>query len=98
MLMHHIATVTSIIFSILCNVSAVGTLIFFVHDLSDLFRAGCRLYTDTKWVKFMAIIVFDLIFVVMWIYNRIVIFPYFLIYVLEAHAPKDGDVLSMITF
>lgn len=98
MLMHHIATVTAIIFSTLCNSSAVGTLIFFVHDLSDLFRAGCRLYCDSKWAKFRPALVFDVVFLGVWIYNRIIIFPYCLIYVLEKQAHSEAAAMSVISF
>jgi hypothetical protein len=38
------------------------------------------------------------VFIAMWIYNRIIIFPYCLIYVLEKQGHSEGAAMSVISF
>ena len=43
-LLHHFVAATLILFSMMCNEIAAGTMILIVHDLSDIPIAFCRAY------------------------------------------------------
>lgn len=83
-MLHHTIAATLILFSMMCNETIMGAMILAVHDASDIFMAISRFYFEAnlpKWFKnkitdcFMIVQVF-----VSWIYLRLTIFPFCLLY------------------
>lgn len=88
MFLHHITAIVAIIFNAFGNLSTIGVLMFLVHDFSDFFRAVSQLYKLLNKAYDLKLLAIEAIFLIAWIYTRIVIFPYCLIYPIEKNLPK----------
>jgi len=75
MFLHHGVAVFLIFFSYMSNEIAVGILVLFVHDPSDIFLDGGRFYNDLKNRKDWIRNIFAVCFVTTWIYFRLYSFP-----------------------
>lgn len=73
MFIHHVLTLVLFIFSWICNIHRVGSLILLVHDSADVLVEAAK---ALKYAKFQRTcdIVFGL-FTVTWIVTRLLIFP-----------------------
>jgi hypothetical protein len=75
-LLHHFIATTLILFSLLINLLAVGTVILFLHDISDLCSDVSRTYVETKYRRSTILnVFFFLLAVLSWLYTRIIVFP-----------------------
>ncbi|KAM4573855.1 ceramide synthase 2 [Odontesthes bonariensis] len=90
---HHIATLTLLSFSWISNYIRVGTLVMAVHDSSDSLLEGAKVFNYAKWHR-TANVMF-VVFVVLFMVTRLVIFPFWLIhctwvYPVEFYPPFFG--------
>lgn len=88
-LLHHILTLTLIVFSYTVNFLPIGAVIMYVHDLTDLFVCLFKLTCDThshrvQYSLFVCMLV-------SWFYFRLCFFPGMLIrrYYLEVYTSQD---------
>ncbi|XP_014902430.1 ceramide synthase 2 isoform X2 [Poecilia latipinna] len=90
---HHVATMTLLSFSWISNYIRIGTLVMAVHDSSDILLEGGKLFNYAKWEQ-TANVMF-VIFTIVFMVTRLVIFPFWLIhctwvYPLERFDPFFG--------
>ena len=64
-----------ILYSMLTNVIAVGTVILIIHDLCDLPSAFLRGFVDRKYDNMPTTIVFLVAWLGSWTYLRVYVFP-----------------------
>jgi len=78
---HHFVATILILFSIGYNFVPIGTMVMFIHDSSDAFRALARVITESKYaIKRLALSkILDSIYFIVWGYMRILILPVCLI-------------------
>lgn len=91
-MLHHFMAASLILFSMMCNEITAGVMILIVHDASDIFMAGGRVYFEANIKKNKVVtgfIVFMLFF--SWIYFRIIIYPFCLLYNVYANKPEPTD-------
>lgn len=74
-LLHHFIACTLILFSLLTNMLAVGTVILFLHDASDMLIVVGRLYMEAKYRSPLMDILLYVTSVTSWFYIRLVVFP-----------------------
>jgi hypothetical protein len=73
MLVHHICTISLIIFSYLCNYSNLGSVIMFLHDFGDIFVYIARVFLNTRAPEYTKISS-GILLLFVWIYTRIYVF------------------------
>lgn len=78
MFIHHIATVTLMSLSWVCNLYRAGTLVLVVHDCADIFLDAAKMAKYTSYQKVCDTLLG--IFTVLWIVTRIGIYPFWIIY------------------
>jgi hypothetical protein len=73
MFLHHIVTLSLLIFSLMCNFQRVGTFVLVLHDTADssLELAKMGQYCKFKWLSDPMFALFALI----WFVTRLVIYP-----------------------
>lgn len=78
MFLHHIITLSLLIFSLLCNFQRVGSLIIVLHDTADssLELAKLGKYARNKWISDP----FFGVFTVTWFVTRLYIYPKIILY------------------
>lgn len=88
-MIHHIATITLILFSYVANYIRIGTLVMAIHDVSDVFLEGakCLHYLNYKNTAELIFVVFAITFIV----SRIIIFPF---WILHTSAIKSWEVVG----
>jgi len=77
MVLHHMCAIFLIIFSYLMNFIRIGTLVFYVHDLADIFSFLIKVTVDTTYTNLIISIYFSLL--VSWGYLRIFVYPFYII-------------------
>lgn len=89
LLFHHIVTVILIIFSTFYNYLPTGILTMFVHDSSDAVRAIGVVLSDSKYaISHLEISkAVNLIYLVLWSYMRILVFPFCIIASMNDNVP-----------
>jgi ceramide synthetase len=50
-LLHDMATLMLLVISFLNNYIRMGAVVLFLHDISDIFSYGCKIFVDTKHIK-----------------------------------------------
>lgn len=75
-LLHHFMATTLILFSLLTNNVAVGTIILFLHNFSDVAAAFVRALVETKFNSILVDAIFWVLAVISWSYMRIIVFPF----------------------
>jgi ceramide synthetase len=91
-MLHHFMAASLILFSMMCNEITAGVMILIVHDASDIFMAGSRVYFEAHFKKYKPVtgfMVFILFF--SWIYLRIVVFPFCLLSNVYVNKPEPTD-------
>jgi ceramide synthetase len=73
MFIHHILTVILILSSWTTNFVRAGSLIIFLHDISDVFLEGAKTFKSVKYEKHSS--VFFVMLVIVWIVTRLGVFP-----------------------
>lgn len=80
------------------NQMLAGAMILIVHDMSDILMAGCRAYLETKYEnKFRSAICY-LSLLSIWIFCRIIVFPFCLLSNVYVNAPLNSDEWYIIDF
>ncbi|KAK2706250.1 ceramide synthase 6-like isoform X2 [Artemia franciscana] len=77
MLVHHLATICLLVFSLVVNFTRVGTLVLVIHDVADIFLEGAKLMRYIRYTK--ACDIFFAIFTLIWIVSRLGYFPFWII-------------------
>ena len=72
--LHHGLALFLIIFSYLLNLILVGTVVLFLHDISDVTLISARIYTDYKYRNKTINIFLGIVAVVNWIFLRNIVF------------------------
>jgi sphingoid base N-palmitoyltransferase len=73
MFLHHLVAVPLISFGWVCNIHRMGSLIMVIHDAADIFLEFAK---SLKYAKFSkACDITFLIFVIVWIITRLMIYP-----------------------
>jgi hypothetical protein len=75
MFLHHFVAVFLVFFSFLTNQLPVGLLVFMTHDPCDIFLYSNRFYHDRKDKKNFIHAIIYLLFVFVWVYLRLFVFP-----------------------
>lgn len=73
-LLHDMATLILLIISFLNNYLRMGAVVLFLHDISDIFSYGCKIYVDTKHIKLT--LFFYVSLVLTWFWTRLYVFPF----------------------
>ncbi|ORX49354.1 LAG1-domain-containing protein [Piromyces finnis] len=73
-LLHDMATLVLLIISFLNNYLRMGAVVLFLHDISDIFSYGVKIFVDTVHLK--TTLVFYVSLVLSWFYTRLYIFPF----------------------
>jgi ceramide synthetase len=74
LLLHDLATLVLLIISFLNNYIRMGAVVLFLHDISDIFSYGCKIYVDTKYIK--TTLFFYINLVLTWFWTRLYVFPF----------------------
>ena len=85
-LIHHVSTITLLVFSWACNLVRAGTLVLFIHEFGDLTLQICKMLDYLGWQKQrnVALGVFTAVFGI----SRAVVFPWWIIGNMIVMAPK----------
>ncbi|ORX61270.1 LAG1-domain-containing protein, partial [Piromyces finnis] len=73
-LLHDMATLMLLVISFLNNYIRMGAVVLFLHDISDIFSYGCKIFVDTDQTVLTFINYVSLI--ITWVYTRLYIFPF----------------------
>jgi len=68
-----------------------GAMILIVHDMSDILMAGCRAYLETIYEKKLYSAVGYLLLLTVWIFCRILVFPFCLLANVWVNSPIPTD-------
>jgi hypothetical protein len=77
MILHHICTVSLIVFSYMSNYSNVGSIVMFLHDFSDIFVYLIRIVINTDAPKALKV-ASAVVLLIVFIYTRIYVFGHLL--------------------
>jgi ceramide synthetase len=97
-LLHHFVAATLILFSMMCNEITAGAIILIVHDASDILMAFSRAFIETKFAATKSTAFFYFSMTAIWIYMRIIVFPFCLLANVYANKPTSQDEWHMISF
>jgi ceramide synthetase len=78
MLLHHSVTVAVIVYSYCMNFVRIGTVVYFLHDVSDIFSYAVKMSVDTPFKK-LTLTIYGLLLAV-WGYTRMFVFPFYVLY------------------
>jgi len=74
LLLHDLATLVLLIISFLNNYLRMGAVVLFLHDISDIFSYGCKIFVDTEYLK--TTLFFYVNLVLTWFWTRLYVFPF----------------------
>jgi ceramide synthetase len=74
LLLHDMATIMLLSMSYLNNYLRMGSVVLFLHDISDIFSYGCKIFVDTVHEYITLFFYFGLVST--WFYTRIIIYPF----------------------
>jgi ceramide synthetase len=97
-MLHHFVAVSLILFSLMSNQMLAGGMILIVHDMSDILVAGARGYLETIYESKMASGIAYLSLLTVWIFCRILVFPFCLLANVWVNSPLPTDEWYMINF
>jgi len=78
MFLHHVVTIFLIFFSYMSGYLRIGSLVFFLHDVTDVASYLMKTAVDTQSSLFNKFAFSNLL--ISWGYGRLFVFPYFLMY------------------
>ena len=96
--LHHSVAASLILFSTMSNQITAGAMTLIIHDASDIFMAFTRFYIETAWAKKTASNISFLLMTIIWIWMRILVFPFCLLANVYMNRPTDKDDYKMISF
>jgi len=73
-LLHDMATLMLLVISFLNNYLRMGAVVLFLHDISDIFSYGCKIFVDTVYLK--TTLFFYVSLVLSWFWTRLYVFPF----------------------
>ena len=73
MMLHHVVTVSLIVFTIMVNTTDGGMIVLFVHHIGDVFISVARILVD---VHTKSSVVAFLTMMVVWAYTRLYAYPF----------------------
>jgi len=74
LLLHDMATLILLIISYLSNYLRMGAVVLFLHDISDIFSYGCKIFVDTE---YLTLTLFNYVsLIISWFYTRLFVFPF----------------------
>jgi hypothetical protein len=82
----------------MCNEIAAGSMILIVHDMSDILIAFGRAFVETKFESRLKTTFVYILMTLVWIYLRIVVFPFCLLANVYANKPTPQDEWYLISF
>ncbi|XP_060543103.1 ceramide synthase 4-like [Pantherophis guttatus] len=93
MIIHHVIAILLIGFSYCTNFIRIGSVIMFLHDISDGLLHSAKMFKYLKWQK--ACNTLFIIFSVLFLFTRGIVFPYKVLYntyyyLAEVHPPYFG--------
>lgn len=97
-LLHHFVAATLILFSMMCNEITAGSMILIIHDMSDILIAFGRAFIETKFESKMRTLSVYIGMTIIWIYLRIIVFPFCLLANVYANKPTPQDEWYLISF
>lgn len=97
-LLHHFIAASLILFSIMSNQMIAGAMILIVHDMSDILMAGCRAFLETIYETKTINAIGYIALLSVWIFCRILVFPFCLLSNVYVNAPLPTDEWFMISF
>ena len=96
--LHHSVAVSLILFSTMSNQVAAGLMTLIVHDASDIMMAFARFYVETRNASKSVSNVSYVSMVLIWIWMRIIVYPYCLLSNVYMNRPMENDFWKMISF
>jgi len=78
MFLHHVVTIALITFSYLNNYLPMGCLVFFIHDITDIFAYLMKVAVDSQHI--MLNVVCYYLLVLTWLIGRLTIYPFIILY------------------
>lgn len=87
-----------ILFSMMSNQILAGAMILIVHDMSDILIAGGRAYLETIYERKNTNIIIYVAVLIVWIFCRILVFPFCLLANVYVNAPLPTDEWYIINF
>ena len=97
-LLHHFISAVLILTSLLSNVVAVGVVILFLHDISDMTADIVRVWVETKYRNTIIDILLFLLSVINWFYMRMIVFTSCAIWALYDSLPRPNSLTSGLYF
>lgn len=82
----------------MCNEIAAGSMILIIHDMSDILIAFGRAFVETKFMTQNTIKLVYILMTSVWIYLRIVVFPFCLLANVYSNKPTPQDEWYIISF
>lgn len=73
MAIHHVVTISLLVFSWTCNLIRMGSLVLILHDVADIFLESAKMTKYIGWQRTCDVLF--VIFTVIWIVSRIGIYP-----------------------
>ena len=96
--LHHSIAVSLILFSIVTNQIKAGCITLMIHDASDIMMAFTRFYIETANFKKAIQNICYIVMISVWIYCRIIVFPFCVISNMYNARPTPRDLWFMISF
>ena len=90
MLLHHIITIILINFAFAANVFRIGSIIMWIHDISDILMKLAKICNYLGWTFYTDLLFYC--FVISWILTRLCYFPTWIIFSCAVEAPQLMDV------
>lgn len=98
MLVHHICTISLVVFSYLCNYSHLGSIIMFLHDFGDIFVYIARILLNTSFPE-TSKTSSGIVLLIVWIYTRLYVFAGVIFSVYRGFAPDYNlAIINIIIF
>lgn len=85
MFVHHMAAISLLALSWICNLTRIGTLVLLVHDIADILLEAAKMAKYSGYQRVCD--VFFAIFTVTWIITRLGVYPFWIIYSTTIEAP-----------
>jgi len=86
MVLHHNCAIFLLLFSYFMNFVRIGTIVLFIHDVGDILTYATKALVDTQYVKLAVVVYF--ILMAFWLYLRLYIFPFYIIYSTITQTPE----------
>lgn len=96
--LHHSVAVSLILFSCMSNQITSGAMVLIVHDASDILMAFTRFYVETAGASKLFSNISAALMTIVWIWMRIITFPFCLLANVYMNRPTEKDDWNMISF